>query len=48
MFGFGGLPMQYTLMATVRLPMAAWSSRGTKANIESLKWKRNPSANNNR
>lgn len=26
-------------MATVRLPMFAWSSRGTKANIESLKWK---------
>jgi outer membrane protein TolC len=39
MFGFGGLPMQYSLMATVRLPMAAWSSRGTKATIESLKWK---------
>jgi outer membrane protein TolC len=39
MFGFGGLPMQYTLMATVRLPMAAWSSRSTKASIESLKWK---------
>lgn len=39
MFGFGGLPMQYTLMATVRLPMAAWSSRKTKASIESLKWK---------
>jgi outer membrane protein TolC len=39
MFGFGGLPMQYSLMATVRLPMAAWSSKGTKASIESLKWK---------
>lgn len=39
MFGFGGQPMQYTLMATVRLPMAAWSSRNTKAGIESLKWK---------
>lgn len=38
-FGFGGLPMQYTLMATVKLPMAAWSSRGTRASIESLKWK---------
>ena len=39
MFGFGGLPMQYSLMATVRLPMAAWSSRGARAGIESLKWK---------
>jgi outer membrane protein TolC len=39
MFGFGGLPMQYSLMATVRLPMAAWSSRSTKAGIESLTWK---------
>ncbi|HEX9513072.1 MAG TPA: TolC family protein [Puia sp.] len=39
MFGFGGLPMQYSLMATVRLPMAAWSSKSTKASIESLKWK---------
>ncbi len=39
MFGFGGQPMQYTLMATVRLPMAAWSSKKAKASIESLKWK---------
>jgi hypothetical protein len=39
MFGFGGTPMEYTLMATVRLPMFAWASRGTKANVESLKWK---------
>jgi outer membrane protein TolC len=39
MFGFGGLPMQYSLMAMVKLPMAAWSSRGTKATVESLKWK---------
>ncbi|HTI90524.1 MAG TPA: TolC family protein [Puia sp.] len=39
MFGFGGQPLQYTLMATVRLPMAAWSARKTKASIESLKWK---------
>ena len=31
--------MQYSLMATVRLPMAAWSSKGAKAQIESLKWK---------
>lgn len=39
MFGFGGLPMQYSLMGMVRLPMTKWSSRSSKANVESLKWK---------
>jgi outer membrane protein TolC len=39
MFGFGGLPMQYSLLGTVKIPLAKWSSHGTKANIESLKWK---------
>ena len=39
MFGFGGFPMEYTLLATVRLPLAKWSSRASKANVESLKWK---------
>jgi outer membrane protein TolC len=39
MFGLGGTPMEYTLMATVRLPMLSWSARATKANVESLKWK---------
>lgn len=39
MFGFGGMPMQYNLMAMVRLPMAKWSSGASKANVESLKWK---------
>lgn len=39
MFGFGGLPMQYSLMGMVRLPIAAWSSREARANIESLQWK---------
>jgi outer membrane protein, heavy metal efflux system len=39
MFGFGGFPMQYSIMGTVRLPMAKWSSRASKANVESLKWK---------
>ncbi len=39
MFGFGGFPMQYTLMGMVRLPMAKWSSRASKATVESLKWK---------
>jgi outer membrane protein TolC len=39
MFGFGGLPMQYSLMAMVKLPIASWSSKMYKANIESLNWK---------
>ncbi len=39
MFGFGGFPMQYSLMGMVRLPMANWSSKASKANVESLKWK---------
>ena len=39
MFGFGKLPMQYTLLGTVKIPMTKWSSRASKANIESLKWK---------
>ncbi len=39
MFGFGGLPAQFTLMGMVKLPMARWSSKMNKANIQSLKWK---------
>lgn len=39
MFGFGGLPMQFTLMGTVKLPMAKWSSKNLKSNLESLNWK---------
>jgi outer membrane protein TolC len=39
MFGFGQLPMQYTLLGTVKIPLARWSSRASKANVESLKWK---------
>ncbi|HLX92756.1 MAG TPA: TolC family protein [Puia sp.] len=39
MFGFGGFPEEFTLMATVRIPFANWSSRERKANIESLQWK---------
>jgi hypothetical protein len=39
MFGFGGLPMQYSLMGMMKLPLAKWSSKMNKANIESLKWK---------
>jgi outer membrane protein TolC len=39
MFGFGGTPMQYSVMGMVKLPMAKWSSRSAKAKVESLKWK---------
>ena len=39
MFGFGGLPLQYSLMGVVKLPMVKWASRSSKANIESLDWK---------
>ena len=39
MFGFGGFPMQYTIMGMMKLPLAKWSSKMNKANIESLKWK---------
>ncbi len=39
MIGFGGQPMQYTIMGMVKIPMAKWSSKMNKANIESLKWK---------
>ena len=39
MIGFGGQPMQYTIMGMVMLPMARWSSKMNKANIESLEWK---------
>jgi outer membrane protein TolC len=39
MFGFGGFPEQFTLMGSVKIPFAKWSSRESKANVESLKWK---------
>lgn len=39
MFGFGGQPVQYTLMAMMKMPFVSWASRMNKANIESLKWK---------
>lgn len=41
MFAFGGRPLQYTIMGMVKIPMASWSSKMNKANIESLKWKTN-------
>lgn len=40
MFGFGGLPMQYSLMGMLKVPLKN-SSRMNNANIESLKWKAN-------
>lgn len=39
MFGFGGTPMQYSLMGMVRLPMVKWSSRAATANVQSLRYK---------
>jgi len=39
MYGWARQPMQFTAMAMVRLPMAQWSAKMNKANIESLKWK---------
>lgn len=38
MFGFGGFPMQYSLMGMARIPFGK-ANRASKANIESLKWK---------
>jgi len=39
MIGLSNAPMQYTVMGMVKIPFASWASKGTKANIESLKWK---------
>lgn len=39
MFGFGGLPMQYTLMGMVKIPFANWSAKSYKTSIQSLKYK---------
>lgn len=38
MFGFGGQPLLFNLMGMVSIPMVKWSSKMTRANIESLKW----------
>lgn len=40
MAGIGSMPNQFSLMGMVRLPLARWSARGPKANIESLRWRR--------
>lgn len=39
MMGLGNMPAQYSLMAMVKVPFAKWSSKGVKANLESLRWK---------
>lgn len=39
MIGLGNMPAQFTLMGMVRIPLAKWSSKGIKANVESLRWK---------
>jgi outer membrane protein TolC len=33
------MPMQYSLMGMMKVPLTRWSSKMNKANIESLKWK---------
>jgi outer membrane protein, heavy metal efflux system len=38
MFGFGDLPAQFTLMGTIKIPLAKWSAKANKANVESLQW----------
>jgi outer membrane protein TolC len=39
MTGFGKSPWLFSLMATVKIPLAPWSAGSYKASIESLKWK---------
>ena len=39
MFGFGGLPMQYSLMGMVKIPFTRGASRMYKANMESIMWR---------
>ena len=38
MFGFGGFPMQFTLMGMAKVPFGR-ANRSSKANVESLRWK---------
>ena len=40
MIGLAGQPLQFTAMAMVKIPFAPWSARMYKANIESLRWKK--------
>ena len=39
MFGFGGLPMQYTLMGMMKIPITRGATKMYKANMESIRWK---------
>jgi outer membrane protein TolC len=39
MIGFGKSPWLFSLMVTVKIPLAPWSAGSYKANVESLKWK---------
>jgi len=41
MIGFGGQPLQYSIMAMVKLPMVSWASKMNNANIQSIIWKNN-------
>lgn len=36
---FGDLSMQFSLMGMIKIPLAPWSAKMYKANIESIKWK---------
>ena len=36
MFTFGGQPLQYSLMGMIKIPLARWSAKMTRANVESL------------
>jgi outer membrane protein TolC len=38
MTGWAGQPLQFSLMAMVKLPLTKWSSKMNKANAESLLW----------
>lgn len=38
MNGFGSMPNQFNLMGMVTIPIAPWSSKGYKANIEGIKF----------
>ena len=40
MIGLAGLPLQFTAMAMVKIPLARWSAPMYKANIERLRWKK--------
>lgn len=39
MFGFGGKPMEFTLMVMAKIPLVPWASKMYDANIESLQIK---------